>query len=274
MSRTPWLLAALLAVVSAPLRADVEADLRAELVGRFALSRGPLVSECTDHFTDMKVVGGRLTGGTGQRFETGELLKVDNVKVGAMAGLVANVTLVEPYLLSFQDGPFTVFDQRRCRVQLNFEVPREVRKDRTQALAAVGAALELYDDAGAAKRAGWNRRRVADYPANWEKTRHEYEAWKVAQTNVLVSQKIARVLGEADSILTYMPGDDDYLTSFGAGAKVRSDSWSDCPAMLNATFYVSGSGTKSSRGWADGQHVAWSTHLAHALQSCYLAPGG
>ena len=36
------------------------------------------------------------------------------------------------------DGPFTVYDQRRCRVQLNFEVPREVRKDRVQALAADG----------------------------------------------------------------------------------------------------------------------------------------
>ena len=55
-----------------------------------------------------------------------------------MSGLDVNLTLVEPFLPSFVDGPFTVYDQRRCRVQLNFEVPREVRKDRAKALAADG----------------------------------------------------------------------------------------------------------------------------------------
>ncbi len=104
-------------------------DLRAELVGRYALAKGELVSECTDHFTDMNVVGGRLTGGTGVRFARGELLRIDNVSVGAMAGLDVNLTLVEPFLLSFEDGPFQVYDERRCRVQLNFEVGRDVRKD-------------------------------------------------------------------------------------------------------------------------------------------------
>ena len=43
--------------------------------------------------------------------------------------------------------------------------------------------------------------------------------------------------------------------------------------MLNATFYSTGSGGKSSHGWADGQHVAWANHLAHALQGCYLEGG-
>ena len=61
--------------------------------------------------------------------------------------------------------------------------------------------------------------------------------------------------------------------AFAAGARARSDSWSTCEAMLDATFYVSGSGGKSSRGWADGQRVAWANHLAHALQSCYLDGG-
>ncbi len=272
MSRILWSSFVLAVVAFAgPLSADVEGDLRAALVGRYALSRGALVSECTDHFTDMKVVGGRLTGGSGTRFDSGELSRIDNVKIGLLAGLNVNLTLVEPYLLSFQDGPFTVYDQRRCRVQLNFELPREVKKDSQKALAAVAAVLDLFDDAGAAKRAAWNKRRVEDYPAGWEKTKRDYEAWKVTQTNDLVRQRSERLLDEAERILTYMPGDDDYLLSFGAGAKARSsDSWSSCEAMLGATFYVSGSGGKSSRGWADGQHVAWSTRLAHALQGCYL----
>ncbi len=88
--------------------------------------------------------------------------------------------------------------------------------------------------------------------------------------NAAVRAKTASVLDEARRVLAYMPGDDDYLWSFAAGARARSDSWSTCEAMLDATFYVSGSGGKSSRGWADGQHVAWANHLAHELQECYL----
>ena len=274
MSRTRWIWIVIFAFASSPVvHADVEGDLRAELVGRYALAKGQLISECTDHYTDMKVAGGRLDGGTGTRFEAGELLRIDNVKAGALSGLDVNLSFVEPFLLSFEDGPFTVYDQRRCRVQLNFEVPREVRKDRTKALAAIAAVLDTFDDAGAAKRAGWNRRKVESYPRDWEKTKQEYEAWRVAQTNRLVHEKVAYVLEEAGRVLTYMPGDDDYLWSFAAGARQRSDSWSSCGAMLEATFYSSGSGGKSSRGWTDGQHVAWANHLAQALQGCYPAEG-
>ncbi len=272
MSRTVsiWIVAGVV-VSAAAARADVESDLRGELVGRYALAKGELVSECTDHFTDMKVVGGRLTGGTGTRFEPGELVRIDNVSAGAMAGLDVNLTLVEAFLLSFQDGPFQVYDERRCRVQLNFEVSRDVRKDVAKALAAVGGVLELYDDAGAAKRAGWNKRKLAPYPKDWEKTKQAYQAWKLTQVNAAVRAKTAYVLDEAGRVLNYMPGDDDYLFSFAAGARARSDSWSSCEAMLDASFYSTGSGGKSSRGWADGQHVAWANHLAHALQGCYLA---
>lgn len=267
-----WIVASTLASAGAA-HGDVEADLRAELVGRYALARGELVSECTDHFTDMNVVGGRLTGGMGVRFAGGELLRIDNVSVGAMAGLDVNLTLVEPFLLSFQDGPFEIYDERRCRVQLNFEVGRDVRKDVQKSLAAVAAALELFDDAGAAKHAGWNRRKVEPYPKNWEKTKRDYEAWKLTQVNAAVRAKTALVLDEAGRVLNDMPGDDDYLLSFAAGARARSDSWSSCEAMLEATFYAARSEGKSKRGWSDGQLVAWANHLAQALQACYLEEG-
>ncbi len=271
MSRSPNLLILAAAFVcAAAAHADVEADLRSALVGRYALAKSELVSECTEHFTDMKVVGGRLAGGTGTRFAGGELLRIDNVNVGALAGLDVNLSLVEPYRLSFEDGPFEVFDQRRCRVQLNFEVPREVRKDVQKALAAVGAVLEVFDDAAAAKGAGWNGRQVEPYPKEWEQTKREYDAWKLTQVNGLVRAKTEQVLDEGRRVLNYMASDDDYLWSFAAGARARSDSWSDCEAMLEATFYSTGSGGKSSRGWSDGQHVAWANHLAHALQDCYV----
>ena len=260
---------ALFSLLGAPLVADVESELRSALVGRFALTRGALLSECTDHFTDHKVTAGRVSGGTGTRFEAGELVRIDNVKIGALSGLDVNLTIVEPFLLSFVDGPFTVHEERRCRAQLNFEVPREVRKDRAQSLAAIAAVLERFDDDDAARRGAWNRRARAPFPKDWEKTRVAYGKWKVEHRNELVRAKTEEVLRFAEQALTYMSGDEDYLASFAAGARYRSDSWSSCEAMLTATFSISGSG-KNRNGWADGQKVAWATHLARSLQDCLL----
>ena len=96
------------------------------------------------------------------------------------------------------------------------------------------------------------------------------QAWKLTQVNAAVRAETERVLDEVKRVLAYMPGDDDYLISFAAGARARSDTWSSCETMLNATFYSTGSGGKSSRGWADGQHVAWANHLGQKLQKCYL----
>lgn len=256
---------------AAAARADVESELKSEIVNWFALTRAPLASECTDHYTDNQVTGGRISGGSGERFAAGELVQIDNVKVGTFSGLDVNLSLVEPYRLSFEDGPFEVYEQRRCRAQLHFDVPREVRKDAGRARAAIEAALALYDHEGAAKKdPAWNRRKVEPFPANWEATKREWEVWKRSQRNRRVREKTESVLEQADRVLAYMANDEKYLASFGAGARARdSESWSSCEAMLDAGFYVSGSGADS-RGWADGQLVAWSTHLARALQDCYI----
>lgn len=262
---------AVLIASSHALRADVESDLQSELGGWFALTRSPFTSECTDHFTDNQVAGSRITGKAGTRFEAGELVRIDNVKIGTFSGLELNFTVVEPFRLTWQDGPFEVHERRRCRAQLHFDVSRDVRKDRAKARAAIEAVLALFDHEGAAKNdATWNRRKVEPFPADWESTRRRWEEWRRSQRNLRVRQKTEAVLEQADRVLNYMPSDEKYLASFGAGARARSsDSWSDCEAMLAATFYVSGSGADS-RGWADGQLVAWASQLARALQECYL----
>lgn len=252
--------------------ADVESDLQASFAGRYALVRGSLVSECTDHFTNLQVAAGRIAGGTGTRFESGELVYIDKVSIGLLTGLDVNLTINEPFLLSWEDGPFTVYDQRRCRAQLNFEVGRDVRRDRAKARAAIEGVLEVFDSEPAARHGqSWNGRRVKPYPKDWERTRVEYEKYRMARRNELVRQKTEDVLHQANQVLTYMKTDEEYLLSFGAGAEARSDYWSDCDSMLSATFSTSGSG-KNYQGYADGQKVAWATHLAEALQDCYITP--
>jgi hypothetical protein len=251
--------------------ADVESDLRSELVGSFALTRQAATSDCADLYTNNEVAGGRISGRGSERFAAGELVRIDNVKIGTFSGFEVLLSLVEPYRLTWQDGPFEVHDQRHCRLELRFDVPREVRKDRVRARAAIEAVLGLHDHEGAAKGdPAWNGRRVQPYPANWERTKREWEAWRRAQQNERVREKTESLLEQADRVLSYMPSDERYLASFGAGARYRgSESWSDCEAMLTASFYVTGSGADS-RGWADGQLVAWTAQLARALQECYV----
>ncbi len=140
-----------------------------------------------------------------------------------MSGLDVNLTLVEPFLLSFEDGPFRVYDQRRCRVQLNFEVSRDVRKDVQKSLAAVVAVLDLFDDAGAAKRAGWNRRKVAAYPKDWEKTKRRLRGLAARADEPLPCARRARASStRRGRVLDYMPGDDDYLLQLSPPAPARA----------------------------------------------------
>jgi hypothetical protein len=255
---------------AAPAQAAAGDELRAELVGRFGLPRAPLASDCEATPTRSKVVSGRPTGSGLRRFAAGELVRVEEVRAGLLSGLEIELEVVELALVSWRDGPFEVFDQRRCRIELEFDVPREVRKDRARALAATAAVVETFDDERAARAAGWNGRRVEPYPEGWEETRREYEAWRVARRNEQVREKTEEVLAAADQVLRYMKNDADYLASFGAGARARtSDSWSSCEAMLSASFSASGSGGEDYAGWADGQKLAWATRLSRALQDCY-----
>lgn len=264
-----WTLVA--AATSPGLRADSESELRGELVGRFALTLAEVASECTDHYTDNRVAGGRISGEGGARFPPGELVRIDNIKIGAFSGLDVNISIAEPYRVSWQEGPFQLHDQRRCRAQLHFDVPREVRKDRARSRTAIESVLTVFGDPDSATaQAAWNRRKVEPYPTSWEATKREWEAWKRSQRNRLVREKSARVLEQAERVLSYMLSDEGYLASFGAGARARNaDSWSSCEAMLEASFYVSGSGADT-RGWSDGQLVSWATQLAGALQECYI----
>ncbi len=252
-------------------RADVEADLRRDLVGKVAVVRESLVSECTDHYTDLAVSGRRISGGRGERLEAGELATIDNVHVG-WSRFDVNLSLLEPLRVRWTDGPFTLYEQRNCRVQLGFDVSRDVKKDRARALATIEEVLELQPSPAVARRSpAYNGRRVEPLPADWEQTRRAHAVWKAARVNDAVRAKIARLLDDAASVLTYMPSDAGYLESFGDGARARrNESWSNCDAMLEASFYVSGSGGGDKRGWADGQHVAWATRLAAALGECYL----
>ena len=119
--------------------------------------------------------------------------------------------------------------------------------------------------------ASWNRREPEALPADSEQVWAEYRVWKAAQVNAAVRRRIEEVLADAQAVLRNMSDDADYLDSFGRGAASRRyESVTDCDSLLSASFYVSGSGGKSPRGYAHGQRVAWATMVARGLAGCLV----
>ncbi len=258
-------------LVAAPLAADVEDDLRERLRGRTAILRTPVSSECTEHYTDNEVVGRQASGRGPVSLPAGELATIDNVHVG-WTRFDVNLSLVEPYRVTIVDGPFTLYEQRSCRIQLSFDVPREVRKDLARAEAAVLGLLDLQDGVREARASElWNRRKPESLPADSEATWTEYRIWKAAQVNVDIRRRIDQVLADAQATLRSMSTDAEYLESFGLGvASRRYESLSGCDSLLSATFYPSGSEGKSRRGYEDGQRLAWTTTVVRGLNECFV----
>lgn len=265
-------LAACLLAPAAARAADAEDVLRSHLRGRWAILRSPVASECTDHYSDNQVAGRFASGSGPVSLPAGELVSIDNLHAGWTTGLEVNLGVLVPYRVRFVDGPFTLYEIRPCRVQLNFDVPREVRKDAARAEAAVLEVLEVHDSETEARGSGlWNRRQPEALPADAEATWADYRAWKAAQVNVAVRRKLEDVLADAQGALRSMRDEPEYLESFGLGvAARRDDSAPSCDSALSASFYVSGSGGKSKRGYEDGQRVAWATAVARALQGCFV----
>ena len=274
--RTLCSLCLLGALATPDARADVEETLRARLRGRWGVLRSPIASECTEHYSDNQVSGRHASGGGPETLPAGELVAIDNVHVG-WTRFDVNLSLRVPLRVSLVDGPYRLHEHRSCRVQLSFDVPREVKKDARRAEETVLAILELHEAEGDARRSElWNRRETEALPDDAEETWAEYRNWKASQVNFAVREKLDDVLAEAQTVTAAVDDAPGYLASFALGLESKRY-WSpgECDSLLAENFYVSGSGGPDPRGWADGQHLAWALAVARGLQGCYVeaAPG-
>ncbi len=262
-------LVALLVLQAPPLAADSEGELQSQWRGSWVLTRSAMFSECTDHFTDNEVSGNRASGNA-LRFEAGEPAQVSGID-WTITGLKVRVELAEPYRVAWSDGPYTLHEQRRCRVELKF--PRSARPNAAAASQAIATVLEPVAGLDQARaQAGWNRRRVEALPENWEQTRRHYEAWKASQANAAVAARIDELLEDAERIVERAEDEPSYGAAFMRGMRERRyESFTSCASALDATFYVHGKAEDSRDGWEDGQRLAWDINLAAELRQCFVA---
>lgn len=258
---------------------DLDRQLEARYRGGWATLATEVYSGCSGTYSDNTVGTAGVASKAGRRFEPGELVKIDKVKVKrSRVDLLA--TLAEPILELRRDGPFELWDEHECRVQLIFEVPRSVIKSRdVEALvAAVESAVRIHPTRDAAVDSeGWNQRRRRPYPPDYERTLAEHAVWLAEQTNDAVAAGIETSVAQAWEAADDVDDDPDYLAGLAAGADEMHDlDLDDCDRAVDATFSSARRRAPSDqsaawkRGYDDGQRLVFHLRRARALHACFV----
>ncbi len=262
---------------------DLDDRLDAKLRGAWAVLEHEVYSSCSGTYSDNQVGAAGVASKANRRFDAGELVKIDKIKV-KRSRVDLLTTFSEPVLVATHDGPFELYNERECQAQLIFEVPRQVIKsgNADAVLATIGSALTLYSSQSAAMEAAdWNGRERDSYPADYEQTLVQYETWKAEQTNAAVAAGIDRSIAAAASAAEDIEDDAEYLAGFAAGAEKMQEVYlSDCAQLIDASFASrkgnppSDKSKKWKRGFSDGQRIVFHTRLARELTGCYVPVPG
>jgi hypothetical protein len=289
MSLTRWsaaaalLLASLLVSLPAARAANLQDQLNASWQGARAVLLLEAVSDCGDSFTSNQVVGNRTLSSATHRLARGELVRVLKVDV-KRSRIDIMISLDEPLLVSWTEGPYELFDQATCRIELEIAVPRElVKKKRLGEIESVLASLlERHESQeSVAGSANWNRREVEPMPAGHDETLAEYRTWKAARLREDLATTLADALEKAQRAIDRANGGPAYGAGMAAGIEKearRYRSWDECDELVAETHYPAGKGAPSEfegsdkreweRGYRDGQVVAFNVELSRHIAEC------
>jgi hypothetical protein len=251
-----------------------------ELKGGWGVLEVEVYSACGGTYSDNEVGAAGVASKAPYHFSAGELVKIDNVKVKRQR-VDLMLTLAAPLRFARMDGPFELFDQRQCRVQLMVFVPRQMVKsaDLEGLLAEVRRHITLHASYDAAQMSDdWNGRELEPFPDDYQETLQRHSAWKAEQTNIAVREGIDHALSEAAEVAEDIDDDEDYLAGFGAGAEKMADfSVTSCGSLLSVSFTTYRKNPPADRtrafedGWDDGQKLVFHVLLAERLRSCLVS---
>jgi hypothetical protein len=270
------LVAGLVSTASASVLGDT---LNAQLQGAWAVTEVEVFSSCSGTYNDNTLGEMGVASKASRRFSTGEIVKIDRLKVRRQR-VDLMLTLAENVRVARTDGPFTLYDDRTCKVQLIIPVPREQIKAReVEAIFdRISAPFTLFTSLEDARESElWNGREPQPLPEDYDRTVQQYAAWKAEQTNREVREKSRAALARAADLAERLRDDDDYLAGFSSGAEEMSSLYlTDCSLLLSASDSSNRSsppGDKPSRwkeGWEDGQDLIFNLLIAQRLQACLV----
>lgn len=263
----------------------LEDDIRGLWLGAWVVLEVEATSDCGGSYTNNRVNGNLVRGNGRHRFGVGELAKINKLDI-KRSRLDLLLSLDEPYLVSYGAGPFTLYREVSCKIELEVEIPREVVKNKEvgpveDALVAIFERHATEDDARASNL--WNEREREDYPDDYELTLAKLEVWRAEQTNAAVQTKLddahAQTLRLADRVMA----EQDYLAGFARGVEsAKAVERDECPALL-AIDIGNPPGKLSSddiapaadqdsfkRGFRDGKQLVFGLAMMRRLPDCFV----
>jgi len=253
--------------------------LNGELAGGWGVLEVEIYSSCGGTYSDNTVGSVGVSSKAGNRFEEGELVKIDKVKVKRQR-VDLLLTIAAPLRRARMDGPFELYDDLECRAQLIFPVGREQVKtgDAERILTQIREKLSVFQSFAAAQESdGWNGRELEPLPPDYDTTLQRHAAWKAEQTNAAVRVAIDRALAAAADIAEDLSDDTDYLAGFAEGAEEMSSfATTNCSSLLSASFSVHHKSAPKDRakrwreGYDDGQELVFNVLLADRLRACVV----
>ena len=282
----PLILAAAVTLTAPAFAGGIEKDINRRWLGAWVVTRSEMYSDCNAVYTQNRVNGTLVSGRGVRRFQPGELAKVTKVDAGRHR-IDVRITLVEPVLLSHREGPFNLYDEASCRVELEVEVPRDQVKGQDIAsldrqIAGLVERFSTVEDARLSR--AWNKRTREPLPPDYERTLRAHAAWKAEQQNAAVRAKMDEANQTAQRVTERISEDPEYLKGFAAGVQAaRQSGAGECANMMavnlrelsTGTVTLAGIGTvpvqnNYARGHRDGQRLVQGLELVRRLPECLV----
>jgi len=265
---------------------ELERKLESRWRGAWVITAVDTYSDCSGTHTNNNVSGTLVNSRGRLRFRPGELAQVGKIDV-KRSRVDLFLGLPEPVLTSYQDGPFTLFNETRCLLELDVELPRSlISGDNADGIEAALQALvrrfNSQDEAMQAKT--WNHRKREAYPADYDRTLAEHAAWKAQQVNVAIQARIDKTREETSRLADRVTSDPDYLKGFAAGIEaMRAVDLGQCNELMSRDFanvapapprlagFGGDAAGRYARGYQDGQRlVVFGLESLQRLPQCLV----
>ena len=260
--------------------ADLQDDLNARWRGAWVIVEGELYSNCNGGTTDNRVSGDLISGRGRHAFEPGELAQITRVDARRRRVDVF-LNIYENLLVEYSDGPFTLYNEVSCPVELELDFGSARTSD--IGLAGVEVQFDQWFERharleDAQSSINWNGRVREDYPSDYDLTLAEYEAWKVDQHNVLVADKIDYSIEQTGYLLAQVSSNSEFGSGLGYGiAAMREDMAEDCGRLVASSSDTFARAYKADNpdwgnGYKTGQQLAYHIELSRRLPNCFIEP--
>ncbi len=269
--------------ISSPV-ADMEPEIRARLLGAWVITHIETYSDCRGKYTNNRINGNLVKSGGSYRFQVGELGKVEKIHLHR-SRIDVLLSIPEKILAPYGDGPFTLYRELRCRVELEVELPRQMvkKKDSAEVVRMLGALFEGHSRRDQAEESSsWNQREMEPYPDDYDLTLQRHEIWQAEQLNASIQARIDQAVEETSQVVNRVNSDPDYLAGFGVGVEeARAVDLENCPALMAVRFMSpprpsSGDDAharaedRGRQGARDGTNLVFGVELIRRLPACFV----